>query len=150
MPRRLLAPRLGLVGAVRNPLRPVATAAFLAAAVGIVTFAGAYQATLRQGAADQAAFAVPLDATVRVGQSLRQPLDVATAEQYRAAGLQPYGVVRSTATVRLNAAQALTPDLIGVDPGALPLVHWLGRTWSAPATRRRWPVPSPHRAPPRA
>ncbi len=122
VPRRLLAPRLGLVGAVRNPLRPVATAAFLAAAVAIVTFAGAYQATLRQGAVDQAAFAVPLDANVRVGQSLREPLDVATREQYRAAGLAPYGIVRSAATVRLNAAQALTPELVGVDPAALPLV----------------------------
>ncbi len=123
VPRRLLAPRLALVGAVRNPLRPVATAAFLAAAVGIVTFAGAYQATLRQGAADQAAFAVPLDANARVGPSLRQPLEVATVEQYRAAGLQPYGVVRSVSTVRINSAQAVTPDLIGVDPAVLPLLH---------------------------
>ncbi len=123
VPRRWLAPRLGLVGAVRDPLRPVATAAFLAAAVGIVTFAGAYQATLRQGAADQAAFAVPLDASVRVGQSLRPPLDVATSDQYVAAGLQPYGIVRSAATVRLNAAQSVTADLIGVDPATLQLVH---------------------------
>jgi hypothetical protein len=123
VPRRALAPRLGLVGAVRSPLRPVATAAFLAAAVGVVTFAGAYQATLSQGALDQAAFAVPLDATVRSGQSLRPPLDVASGEQYRAAGFEPYPVVRSSARIPVSAAQTLTPELVGVDPAALERVH---------------------------
>ena len=49
------------------PLRPVATAAFFAAASGIVVFAAGYQATLRQGAAEQATFAVPLSATVAPG-----------------------------------------------------------------------------------
>ncbi len=122
LPRRLLAPRLGLVGAVRSPLRPVATAAFLAAATGIVTFAGAYQATLARGAADQAAFAVPLDATVRTGQSLRSPLEVASERDYAATGAAPYGVLRTAAAVRISAAQSLTPEVIGVDPAALPRI----------------------------
>ena len=128
---RLLAPRLGLLGAVRSPLRPVATAAFLAAATGIVTFAGAYQATLRQGAADQASFAVPLDATVRVGQSLRTPLDVASAKDFAAAGAAVYPVVRTAGTIAINAAQVLTPDVLGVDPAALPLVHSWGEVVGA-------------------
>ena len=123
LPRRLLAPRLGLVGAVRSPLRPVATAAFLAAATGIVAFAGAYQATLRQGAADQASFSVPLDATVRTGQSLRSPLEVASERDYAAAGAEIHQVVRTAATVRINAAQSLTPEVVGVDPGALSLIR---------------------------
>jgi hypothetical protein len=125
VPPRMLAPRLGLVGAVRSPLRPVATAAFLAAATGTVAFAGMYQATLRHGAADQATFAVPLDATVRTGQSQRPPLDVASVRDYAAAGAIVHPVVRSPATVRINAAQSLTPELIGVDPHALPLI----RSW---------------------
>jgi hypothetical protein len=118
-PRRALAARLGLLGAIRSPLRPVATAAFLAAATGIVAFAGAYQATLRQGAADQAAFAVPLDVTVRTGQSLRRPLEVASLADYGAGGGHVHAVVRTPATVRINAAQSLTPEVVGVDPAAL-------------------------------
>jgi hypothetical protein len=121
-PTRFLAPRLGLLGAVRSPLRPVATAAFLAAATGIVAFAGAYQATLRQGAVDEATFAVPLDATVRTGQSNRGPLAVASKQDYAAAGAEVHPVVRSAGTVRVNAAESLTPDVIGVDPDALALI----------------------------
>lgn len=122
LPRRWLAARLGLVGAVRSPVRGVATAAFLAAATGIVVFAGSYQATLSQGAAHQAAFAVPLDARVRTGQSLRTPLDVAGLDQYAALGATAYPVVRSAATVRISASQSLTPELVGVHPDALLLV----------------------------
>jgi hypothetical protein len=123
VPRRLLAPRLALVGAVRNPLRPVATAAFLAAAVAVVTFAGAYQATLRQGAADQAAFIAPLDAAVGTGASLTEPLDAAGMDQYRAAGFTPYPLVRSVATLHINAVQSTSAQLVGVDPAALPGIH---------------------------
>src|SRR6266700_923747 len=54
LPARWLGPRLGLLAALRRPLRPVATVAFLAAAVAVVVFAGAYRATLSQGAVDQA------------------------------------------------------------------------------------------------
>src|SRR2546423_11729091 len=77
LPRRWIGARLGLLGALRRPLRPVATVAFVAAAVAIVVFAGAYRATLAQGAVDQAAFAVPLDARVGIGPGLERPLDVA-------------------------------------------------------------------------
>ncbi len=134
--RRELPARLALLGAVRSPLRPVATAAFLAAATGIVTFAGAYQATLRQGADDQASFAVPLDATVRVGQSLRPPLEVASPAEFAAAGASVHPVIRTAATVSVNASQVLTPDVIGVDPSALPLVHSWGNVvgGSSPST----------------
>ena len=64
LPRRSIAGRIALLGAVRRPLRAVATTAFLAAAVASVVFAGAYRSTLLQGSADQAAYAVPLDATL--------------------------------------------------------------------------------------
>ncbi|MES1183753.1 MAG: hypothetical protein ABUL60_08045, partial [Myxococcales bacterium] len=71
-----------VVAAVAPPPIP----AFLAAATGVVAFAGAYQATLAQGAAEQAAFQVPLAATVTEGPDLNQPLAVATADQFAAAG----------------------------------------------------------------
>jgi len=40
IPRRSVAGRIGLLGAIRRPLRPVATTAFLTAAVASVVFAG--------------------------------------------------------------------------------------------------------------
>ena len=74
MPRRSVAARLGLAAVTGRPLRPAATAALLTAAVATSVFAGAYRATLDRGAADQAAFAVPLDARVQTGAEPRAPL----------------------------------------------------------------------------
>ena len=56
LPRRWVGARLGLLGAARRPLRPVATVAFLTAATAVVVFAGSYRSTLAQGAVDQAAY----------------------------------------------------------------------------------------------
>jgi hypothetical protein len=113
--------RLGLSGAVRRPLRAVATVAFLAAATGIVLFAGGYRATLQQGAEDQATFAVPLDATVRSGQTLRRPLDVATTSGYSALAPDVLAakVVRASAGIRVNAAETRAAEVVGVTPEAL-------------------------------
>jgi hypothetical protein len=144
LPRRALAPRLGLVGAVRNPLRPVATAAFLAAATGIVAFAGSYQATLAQGARDQATFAVPLDVTVRTGSTLRTPLEVAPISAYQQAGAAVFPVVRGSATVRVNAAQSLVPQLVGVEPAALESIpNWSDVVGAASADRVRAGLAAP-------
>ncbi len=60
LPRHSVAGRIALLGAIRRPLRPVATVALLAAAITCVVFAGGYRATLRQGAAEAAAHQVPL------------------------------------------------------------------------------------------
>ena len=54
--------RVGVADALRRPARPLATVAFLVAACALAIFATAYRSTLRAGAADQAAFVVPLDA----------------------------------------------------------------------------------------
>jgi hypothetical protein len=88
-------------------------------------FAGAYQATLRQGAADQAAYAVPLDARITAGDGLSRPLDVATPAGYAATvpGVTVHSVLRISASVRANAVESRPVELIGVDPAALPLVH---------------------------
>ncbi len=126
----LLGVRLGVLGGVRRPLRPVATAAFLAAATGIVVFAAGYSATLQAGAADQAAFAVPLDVTVGTGPALVNPLDAASLADFTA--LVPGGSVhpalRTTAAVRINAAQSVTTDVLGIDPAALASVTNWDRT----------------------
>ena len=123
MPRRWLAARLGLLGAVRSPLRPVATAAFLAAATGIVAFAGSYQATLAPGRGrpgrPSPSRSTPPSAA---GQNLRPPLDVAGLAGYTAAGAAVHEWCGPPATVRLNASQAITPEMVGVDPAALALI----------------------------
>ncbi|MFC7483825.1 hypothetical protein ACFQX7_32645 [Luedemannella flava] len=106
----------------------MATVAFLTAAIGIVVFAGAYHATLRQGAADQAAYAVPLDARVTVGTSLERPLDVARPAAYAGAvtGGSAHPVLRAPAGVRVSAAETATAEVVGVDPAVLPYV----RSWA--------------------
>lgn len=121
LPRRSLAGRIGVGTAVRRPLRPVATAAFLAAATGCAVFAGAYQATLHQGAADQAAFAVPLDARVAVGSTLVNPLAVATLADFQrvAPDTAAYPVIRASAGVRRSAAESSSAEVLGVDARAL-------------------------------
>jgi hypothetical protein len=129
LPTRWLGPRLGLLAALRRPLRPVATVAFLAAAVAVVVFAGAYRATLSQGAVDQAAFAVPLDARIGIGPTAERPLDVAGAAAFAgtAPGVSVHPVLRASAGVRVSAAESLPAELVGVDAGALTRI----RSWDA-------------------
>ena len=156
LPSRWKVPvRLGLSGAARRPLRAVATVAFLAAATGIVVFAGGYRSTLAQGAEDQAAFAVPVDATLHVGQALRRPLDVAplTAYEALAPGIVAGPVLRSTTGVRLNAAESRAAELVGVTPEILTRIPAWDRITGGrdadgserlidrPAAQRGWPVP---------
>lgn len=157
LPRRWELPvRLGLSGAARRPLRAVATVAFLAAATGIVVFAGGYRATLSQGAQDQAAFAVPADATLRVGPPLRRPLDVAPLTGYEALapGTLAGPVLRTTTGIRLNAAETRAAELIGVPPQLLARIPaWdritggsdaanSARLITRPAATTGWAVPN--------
>src|SRR6185295_9082670 len=62
--------RLATRALARAPARTAATASFLTVAFGLALFATGYRATLEQGAGDQAAFAVPLDFTVKEGPRL--------------------------------------------------------------------------------
>jgi len=121
IPRRSVAGRIGLLGAIRRPLRPVATTAFLTAAVASVVFAGAYRATLLDGAIDQAAYQVPLDATLTGGRDVTTPLAVPPVPAARS-----YGVVRTSAVVRPLDGSTKAVALLGVDRAALPEV----RRWS--------------------
>jgi hypothetical protein len=142
LPARWLGPRLGLLAALRRPLRPVATVAFLAAAVAVVVFAGGYRATLNQGAVDQAAFAVPLDARVTIGPTADRPLDVAGVPAFAATapGVTVHPVLRASAGVRVSAAESQPAELVGVDPAALAKIRsWdadVGASGAADAARR--------------
>ena len=122
LPARSVAGRIGLLGLIRRPLRPSATVAFLTAAIASVVFAGAYRATLLAGADDQAAFQVPLDATVTAGPSGASPGDAVA----RTAGA--HAVLRVSAAVTRLPGVVESVPVLGVDAAALPQVHRWGRT----------------------
>jgi hypothetical protein len=141
VPRRSVAGRIGLLGAIRRPLRPVATTAFLTAAIAAVVFAGAYRATLLDGAIDQAAYQVPLDATLTGGPDVTTPLAVAPVP-----GARAYGVLRTSAVVRPLDGSTEDVRLLGLDRDVLPQVHrWsrvTGTSTSAASLRGRLRPPA--------
>ena len=125
LPRRWLAARLALLGGLRQPLRVAGTTAFLAATVCSVVFAGAYESTLEEGAADRAVFETGLDARVQAGTSLESPLRLGSVADY--AALTPGGtataVVRTSAGARRGALDTAAVQVVGLDPTVLPLIR---------------------------
>ena len=138
VPARAALARVGIADALRRPTRPLATVAFLVAACALAIFATAYRSTLRAGAADQAAFVVPLDARLTTGPSLALPLDVASMQQYGA--LAPGGmatpVLRRAAVVRTAGTAPDPVQLVGVDPATLPRIARF-RSGTSPAALAR-------------
>jgi hypothetical protein len=119
--------RLALAGAGRRPLRAAATVAVLAATSTSVVFAVGYRTTLDRGAADQAAFSVPMVALLTTGVSLDRPADLAAEGAVKAVGegATAYPVLRGGASLALNAADTDPIELLGIAPSALPrMAHW--------------------------
>jgi hypothetical protein len=123
---RSLSLRLGVLALARAPSRTVVSCAFITVALGLALFAAAYRATLAHGAADQAAFSVPLDYTVAEGSKLVLPLDAAPLAAYArtARGARPYPVVRVSATAPGPGAAVLSPTVLGLPAGAIRKLHW--------------------------
>ena len=130
LPSRAVAGRLAAASGVRRPLRTVVTVGFLTAAIGSVVFAGAYRATLQSGAADTAAFDVPLDARLTIGAQGDDP--VAVLAQRPPVG-PAYAVLRSVAGVRTSATSGDAVAILGVDPASLAHVGRWERTVGAAA-----------------
>src|SRR5207302_9573531 len=82
--------------------------------------------TLARGAADQAAFQVPLDFKVSEGSRLVLPLDAAPLARYEQLGgrARPYPVIRASATTPGNGSQVLSPTVLGAPGGAIRRLHW--------------------------
>jgi len=131
LPRRSIAGRLALLGSLRRPLRPVATVAFLTAAIASVVFAGSYRATLLASDADQAAFQVPLDATLSASSAAAVPASLVDPTALQAAGVHAYGVLRASATVVRLAGVTDTVTVLGVDDAAIAQMKRWGRTTGA-------------------
>src|SRR5262249_45163804 len=124
--RRSLSLRLGVLALARAPSRTVVSCAFIAVALGLALFAAAYRATLARGAADQAAFAVPLDYTVIEGSKLVMPLDAAPLAAYArtAPGVRPSPVARLAATTPGPGAAVLSPTVLGLPADAVRRLRW--------------------------
>ncbi|MGZ4649938.1 MAG: hypothetical protein ACXV3A_05310 [Kineosporiaceae bacterium] len=135
VPRRAVGALLGLSAVTGRPLRPVATAALVTAAVATSVFAGAYRTTLDQGAADQAAFTVPMDARVQTGTSLDRPYDVAPPAALRTElpGAVAQPVLRVSGSRRIQASVGTPVQFVGVDPATLPAMARWDRTVGGPA-----------------
>ncbi|MGB9377518.1 MAG: hypothetical protein WCB04_08400, partial [Mycobacteriales bacterium] len=122
----------------RQPLRAAATVAVLAATCCAIVFAGTYRDTVDRGAADQAAFSVPMVARLTTGPGLTRPADVASPATVAAlgSGAVAYPVLRAGATVAVSPAEAAPIEVLGVDPDALRRVaHWRpDYSATAPAT----------------
>ena len=119
--RRSISLRLGVLALARAPSRTVVSCAFITVALGLALFAAGYRATLARGAADQAAFAVPLDYTVAEGSKLVLPLDAAPAAEFPG---DAYPVVRVTATTPGSGSSVLSPTVLGVPAAAIRRLHW--------------------------
>jgi hypothetical protein len=79
-----LSIRLAALGVARGSGGPALTIAVVALACALACFAAAYRATLRHGAADEAAFRVPLDVTVGESSQIVGPLAAAPLARWRA------------------------------------------------------------------
>ena len=145
--RAPLALRLAAISVAREPLRPAAVTTLLAFSVGAVVFGQVYAATLRQGAADQAAFATGLDVRVQtlaaegrfgtyvvpllqggvlgpdvgVRPMIRQPGETATNRQFTLVGIDAGAI---------GALKGWRPDFSPSTPAALGSAIALDGAWN--------------------
>lgn len=150
--RRASVPfRLAALSLARNPGHASVAVVFLVVSIGLALFAAVYRSTLTQGQSEQAAFAVPLDFSLREDLSpngLVKPLELAPLERYRrlATTVDAVSVVRlRTSVSRLAGAEQLT--LLGVPADGLHLLRrWRSDFSTVPlaelARRLRPPVPA--------
>lgn len=133
LPPSAVVARIALTGSIRRPLRALTSTAFLAAAVAAVVFGGAYRATLLAASQDQAAYAVPLEATVGAGPGIADPLAIADPDAVRAAlpGAAVYPVTRTSVSVAQSDGTIRSVPVLGVDAAALSQAHRWNRVTGA-------------------
>jgi hypothetical protein len=125
--------RLALVGLARAPAAPSLAIAFVAVSVGLGGFALAYRATLLRGTADQAAQAVPLDATVSPAADFATPLELAPLARWRSLARGGVLPVRRTDATYASGGGTVTVPALGVPASGLALIHgWRDSDGSAP------------------
>ncbi|MGH3012341.1 MAG: hypothetical protein ACRDMY_10985 [Gaiellaceae bacterium] len=122
---RSVSLRLAALSLARHPGHAAVAAAFLLVSVGLAVFAESYRSTLAQGQEEQAAFAVPLDFTLREDLTrLIRVGEAAPPEQLASLGedVQVEPVLRLSANVsRTSGRTGITA--LGLDADAVPTLN---------------------------
>jgi hypothetical protein len=120
-PRARPSIRLALLSATRQPGTQLVTVGFLVVSVGLAVFAATYRSTLIEGERSEAAFAVPLDYTVRKAGSGFSPGEPSVGTAYSAWKGVP--VIRRAAEARsLNLMGTI--DALGIPSDTLKRLTW--------------------------
>ena len=121
LPARCWVARLAVVGASRRRPRTLSTAAFVAASLTMATFALGYRTTMQTGSADQAAFAVPMDVTLREGAALVTPQHVRSVADWsqEVDGVFASNILRRVLSVRRSGTSSDTVEVLGLSPTTL-------------------------------
>ena len=124
-PRRWPLTKLTLAEATAQPLRSIATASLIAVTVMFAFLTFGYASTLRLGARDQAAFAVPYDFRLQLGSALVRPQTLLPTSDWaaRTPGTTATDVLRRGVAVRRSATSLQTVELLGLDPATLDHLH---------------------------
>lgn len=121
IPPRQWAARLAVADSPRRRLRSMSTVAFVTASLTMATFALGYRTTLQMGSVDQAAFAVPLDFTLREGPKLITPQHLRPPDTWSTMvpGTFASNVLRRSLSVRTTGTAADAVQVLGVRPETL-------------------------------
>jgi hypothetical protein len=129
--------RLASLSLARHPGHAAVAAAFLLVSVGLAVFAESYRTTLARGQEEQAAFAVPLDFTLKEDLTrLIRVRDAAPPERLAELG----GSVRVEPVLRLSANVSRTGGrtgitVLGIDTDAIPALNGWRDDFSALSQR---------------
>jgi hypothetical protein len=130
---RSVSLRLAALSLARHPGHASVAAAFLVVSVGLAVFAESYRSTLARGQEQQAAYAVPLDFTLRQDLTrLIRVVDAAPPERLAALpdGVRVEPVLRLSGNV--NRAGGRTGiAVLGLDGGTLPALRGWRRDFAA-------------------
>jgi hypothetical protein len=135
--RAAVSVRLAALSLARSPGHAAVAVTFLVASVGLGLFALLYRSTLERGVDDQAAYAAPLDFTVRedlAPSRLVLPLDAAPLSSYQSLGdgVNVVPLIRQTGSVGAFGGPN-TFTLLGLPPEAFPTLRgWRGDFSSTP------------------
>lgn len=121
--------RLATISLAREPLRPAAVMTLLAFSVGAVVFGQTYATTLRQGAADQAAFATGMDLRVQ-GLGAELPFALFVVPQLQAGKLGSDLDIRPMIRVPGQTATRNAFTLVGFDGAAIDRLRGWRRDFS--------------------
>jgi len=145
VPSRRWPTRLALVSSLGHGVRPAATAAFVATATTLATFALGYRTTLQRSAFDQAAFQVPLDFTMREGAALVRPQTITPTAQWSTdPSVIATDVLRRGLAVRTSGTAVDTIEVIGLNPATIgQLRGWRHDFGARPASQQLAVPPVP-------